>query len=137
MRLSLSSSGIAPLCLSRIALLPALFLSSLLLRGAEPVKSVPGDASQIGVVMDKYCISCHDQEEKKGGLDLESLRPKEAAAHPDAWEKVIRKLRSRVMPPIGKPRPSELQYDTIVSRLSETLDRAAVAHPNPGRTETF
>jgi hypothetical protein len=42
-----------------------------------------------------------------------------------------------MMPPAGVPRPDESSYDTIVSSLETSLDRAAAAHPNPGRTDTF
>src|SRR5206468_12760857 len=52
-------------------------------------------------------------------------------------ERVVRKLRARQMPPMGKDRPDERAYDAVVSELSSTLDRAATKHPNPGRTETF
>src|SRR5262249_56358495 len=47
------------------------------------------------------------------------------------------KLRRRMMPPPGRPRPDERTYDLLVSDLEKSLDRAAAANPNPGRTETF
>src|SRR5262249_19196708 len=74
---------------------------------------------------------------KKGGLDLEDLSSQEISQHPDAWERVVRKLRARQMPPLGKDRPSESAYDALVARLTSTLDRAAARHPDPGRTDTF
>ena len=46
-------------------------------------------------------------------------------------------MRARQMPPAGMPRPSEQTYDEIVASLEAPLDRAATAHPNPGRTDTF
>jgi hypothetical protein len=59
------------------------------------------------------------------------------AEHTEVWEKVARKLRGRTMPPVGRPRPDEAAYDSLVSYLESSLDRLAVANPNPGRTETF
>ena len=59
------------------------------------------------------------------------------AEHPAVWEKVVRKLRARQMPPVGKPRPNEASYEAIVAYLEGSLDRAAAAHPNPGRTATI
>ena len=53
------------------------------------------------------------------------------------WERVIRKLRARQMPPVGKKRPAEKAYEEVVARLAATLDRAAAKNPNPGRTDTF
>src|SRR5204863_7278790 len=43
----------------------------------------------------------------------------------------------RMMPPPGLPRPDEAAYDSLISTLEKSLDQAAAAHPNPGRTDTF
>jgi hypothetical protein len=88
-------------------------------------------------LVDEYCLSCHDEDHKKGGLELESVAADEVPRHPDVWEKVVRKLRARQMPPVGKERPDEATYDTVISSLEGSLDRAAAAHPNPGRTATL
>ncbi|HKS35781.1 MAG TPA: DUF1592 domain-containing protein [Verrucomicrobiae bacterium] len=94
-------------------------------------------ADPVSAMVNQYCADCHDSEMKKGGLDLDSVRQEEVTKHPEVWEKVVRKLRARQMPPMEKKRPDEGAYERIVSWLSETLDRAAAEHPNPGRTETF
>ena len=49
------------------------------------------------------------------------------------WEKVVRKLRAGMMPPSGMPRPDPSSYAALRSWLETELDRAAAAHPNPGR----
>jgi hypothetical protein len=89
----------------------------------------------VATVVNKYCVSCHDGEVKKGGLDLDRLSHEGLTQHSDDWERVVRKLRARQMPPMGKDRPEERTYDEAVSGLAASLDRAAVKHPNPGRTE--
>ena len=43
------------------------------------------------------------------------------------------KLRSRAMPPPGSRRPDNATYDAVAAWLETELDRAAAAHPNPGR----
>jgi hypothetical protein len=88
-------------------------------------------------VIDAYCVECHDEDKQKGGLALETIAADDVARHPDVWEKVVRKLRARQMPPIGKPRPDDATYDAIIAALESSLDRAASAHPNPGRTATI
>ncbi len=88
-------------------------------------------------VLNQYCVRCHDADVKKGGLDLERISRDGVTQHSDEWEQVIRKLRARQMPPIGKERPADKTYDDVVTRLSSSLDRAAEKIPNPGRTETF
>ena len=52
---------------------------------------------------------------------------------PEVWEKVVRKLRTRGMPPAGMPRPDEAFYDSFAGYLENEIDRAAEARPNPGR----
>ena len=93
--------------------------------------------SPVAAFVSEYCANCHDRETKKGNLDLESISSEESTQHPQVWEKVVRKLRARQMPPAEKKRPDESIYKTILSRLETSLDTAAVQHPNPGRTETF
>jgi hypothetical protein len=100
-------------------------------------KSIPFGVSPSQSVVTEYCADCHDAETSKGGLDLVSIRLHNAEQHPDTWEAVIKKLRTRQMPPAGKRRPSEEGYVTVVSSLESSLDRVAQEHPNPGRTETF
>ena len=91
----------------------------------------------VTAVVNQYCVTCHDADVKKGGLDLQSLTLSDVTRHPAQWEQVIRKLRARQMPPVGKERPTEKTFDDVVAKLSSQLDRAAAKHPNPGRTETF
>src|SRR4051812_34398755 len=84
--------------------------------------------------INQYCVGCHSEKVKTGGLALD---PAHIADRPADWEKAVRKLRARYMPPAGLPRPDERTYDALVTSLETTLDRAAAAKPNPGRTDTF
>ena len=74
---------------------------------------------------------------KSGELSLDAAAAKTPADNPELYEKVVRKLRARFMPPAGLPRPDEQTYQSVVSTLSSALDTAAAAKPNPGRTDTF
>ncbi|MEO7274184.1 MAG: DUF1592 domain-containing protein [Vicinamibacterales bacterium] len=85
----------------------------------------------------EYCLSCHDEDHEKGGLVLEKILSDDVAQHPEVWEKVVRKLRARQMPPVGRKRPTDRTYDAVVASLETTLDRAAAAHPTVGRTATM
>jgi len=84
----------------------------------------------------KYCISCHNQRLKTGGLSLEELDLARAGASAAIWENVARKLRSGQMPPLGRPRPDQSASDAFVSGLEHALDEAAARAPNPGRPVT-
>ena len=83
-------------------------------------------------LIQKYCVTCHNERAKTGGLVLENLDPQEASAHADTWEKVIRKVRGGMMPPQGMPRPDVATFDAFATSLETTLDQQALRQPNPG-----
>jgi len=87
--------------------------------------------------LDRYCVTCHNERLKTGGLSLEGLDVTRLESGSETWERVVRKLRGRMMPPAGLPRPDDATYDALVTHLETSLDRAAALHPNPGRTDTF
>ena len=84
-----------------------------------------------------YCLACHDDTIEEAGLSLESVAADDIARQPQVWEKVVRKLRTRQMPPVGEPRPDDATYEVAIAHLETALDRAAEAKPNPGRTATI
>ena len=97
----------------------------------------PAVAEPWNAVIGNYCLDCHDRDTRKGDLDLESLLDAEPAEHSDVWEKVVRQLDARQMPPIGKDRPDEETYLAVSAALTTFLDEAANKNPNPGRTDTI
>lgn len=103
----------------------------------QVASSLSQPASPLPAMVDQHCAGCHNRQVKNGGLDLESIRRDEVAQHPEVWERVVRRLRARQMPPLGMKRPDEMTYNTVVTYLSDLLDRASGLHPNPGRTDTF
>jgi hypothetical protein len=87
-------------------------------------------------VVDRYCLGCHSVRAKAGNFVLEGLDPARPEESVETWEKVVRKLRGGLMPPPGRPRPDATASDAFRAALERSLDGAAAAHPNPGRTET-
>jgi len=87
-------------------------------------------------LIDQYCLSCHNERMKTGGLTLERIEIDRVGAHADTWEKVVRKLRGEQMPPAGRPRPDRAAVTRFVTALEAALDRESSASPNPGRPVT-
>jgi hypothetical protein len=87
--------------------------------------------------LNTYCITCHNQRAKTGGLALDALDVTNVALDAATWEKAVVKLRAGLMPPSGARRPSQVVIDEFAASLEASLDRAAELHPNPGRTEPF
>src|SRR5207248_2570558 len=98
-------------------------------RAQRPV----GVAGADGMLVDRYCITCHSERRKTGGLALEGLDPANVAAAAEIWEKVARRVRTGEMPPAGAPRPDAATRTAFLGPLESALDRAAAAAPNPGR----
>ncbi len=85
----------------------------------------------------EHCLACHNADSKPAGLDLDSLSQQPLESHAAVWEKVVRRLKTRQMPPREMPRPSEEEYQAAVRSLVAPLDAAYEKHPQPGRTQTF
>jgi mono/diheme cytochrome c family protein len=84
-------------------------------------------------LVDTYCAGCHNARVKTAGLAFDELDLSDVSKHADEWEKAVRKLRGGLMPPPGARRPGQPEVDAFVAALEGALDRAAAAHPNPGR----
>jgi hypothetical protein len=97
------------------------------------VQPAPKPSSDLKAVLDRYCLTCHNERLRTGGLTLQGLDPARAADHPETWEPVITKLRTRSMPPVGMPRPDGATYDRVASALEREIDLAWAARPRPGR----
>ncbi len=102
---------------------------------APPTQAAPeaAGASPYRLVLDRYCVTCHNQQLRTADLTLDRLDLDQVNHTPDLWEKVVQKLRSRSMPPTGRPRPDHATYEALASWLETALDRAAAANPRPGR----
>lgn len=96
---------------------------------ARPVAAAPATHRP---VLDRYCVTCHNDRLKSGGLSLAGMNLDDVSQDAVVWEKVIRKLDAGMMPPAGMPRPDQATTRAVVASLTSSLDQAAAAHPNPG-----
>ena len=103
----------------------------------QPSGVSPATVSEQQTVLNRYCVTCHNQRLKTAGLELDTPDLARVGEHAAVWEKVVRKLRAGVMPPVGRPRPDAVTYEGLASFVETQLDRAAAAQPNPGRTEAL
>ncbi|MGH9786736.1 MAG: DUF1587 domain-containing protein, partial [Terriglobia bacterium] len=99
----------------------------------EPSSASPPPASTHRALLNRYCVTCHNERLRTANLLLDQAAVENPSASAEVWEKVARKLRTRAMPPAGLPRPEETSYDSLAAYLETALDRAAAARPNPGR----
>src|SRR5215467_3184781 len=90
---------------------------------AAAAQSTAADA-QLATVK-QYCVGCHNDRAKTGGVSFEGITAASVGQHPDLFEKAVRKLRGRVMPPPGAKQPEGATVDSLVSWLETSLDKAA------------
>ncbi len=98
-------------------------------QASAPVASA---AAQNALVA-RYCVGCHNDKLKTAGISLQGLDLSKPGDDAAAWEKVLRKVSANQMPPMNLPHPDEATRKAFTAYLETELDRAALAHPNPGR----
>ena len=109
------------------------------LEGAHPAARqrvapvAPPGPSLHRALVDRYCITCHNDRLRTAGLSLAQADAERPGVSVEVWEKVIRKLRTGAMPPTGMPRPDQTTLDGFVTYLETSIDRDAATRPNPGR----
>jgi len=98
--------------------------------------STTAEATQYRAMVNKYCVGCHNQRSASPSEDpvnLEAASFDNLTSHAGTWERVLRKLSVRAMPPPGMPRPSEAEYAGFTSWLAGSLDREWESRSTPGR----
>ena len=75
--------------------------------------------------MQQYCVSCHNDRVKTGGVSFQGVTPESIGQHADVFEKAVRKMRGRVMPPPGARQPGSAAIDSLVAYLEDSLDKTA------------
>ena len=127
----------APIPTSRRARCCLLLAGAALVVGVSPgTAQTPTSDDGHQDLLQRHCLGCHNDRTLAGGLSLQGVDVTTAGQNPaelELWEKVIRKLRTRAMPPPGRPKPSEAEYLSIAARLETAIDSVARATPNPGR----
>jgi cytochrome c5 len=141
-------------CISRIGILYAGFVLAALvglpaeLSAQEPAPSPAGavapSASEAPVgatdsrqLLNRYCVTCHNDRLETAGLSLQEIDTLHVAEGAETWEKVIQKLRTGTMPPSNRPQPPAETRQAVLGWLETSLDAVSETNPNPGRTETL
>jgi hypothetical protein len=84
-----------------------------------------GQADQFWTYFEDYCTECHNFDDFFGGVDFTTAFPTDVAENAELYEKVVKKLNGRMMPPPNRIRPDEARTDAFVGWLESYLDEAA------------
>lgn len=92
--------------------------------------------AETSALIEEYCTKCHNFDDYSGGIDLEGIGAHNIAEVPEIGEKVIKRLRAGMMPPVGEPRPDDALMQEIAESLEIAIDTQAAAQqahlPPPG-----
>jgi hypothetical protein len=83
-------------------------------------------AADDAALIKQFCVGCHNDRTKLGGLTLQSVDVASVGAHAEVLEKAIRKVKTGMMPPSGSPRPDRATLDAFAASLETRIDRAAI-----------
>jgi len=114
-----------------VSALPVLAVSLALLQtkaqtpASKQASAPAADLDHYRGMLDEYCVTCHSTALKTGGIAFDTLDLQKAPDNADTWEKALRKLRGRLMPPPGNPQPSQKDIDSFVAWMENALD----SHP--------
>jgi len=92
----------------------------------------PSPPLDLNAVVRRYCVTCHNETRKTGGLSLATFDVADAGRNADVTEKMIRKLQAGLMPPPAAARPDAAAHAALIAALETNVDAASLANPNPG-----
>jgi cytochrome c551/c552 len=91
---------------------------------AQATSQAAAAATPESAFLTQYCFGCHNERAKIAGLALDTLDLSRAGADAETWEKVVKKVRTGMMPPSGARRPERAALDGFAAQLEERLDKA-------------
>src|SRR5262245_13797528 len=74
-------------------------------------------------MLDTCCVGCHSATARAGGVAFAGMSLDDISSNAEVWEKAVRKLRGRLMPPPGSRQPDQTQVDAFVNSLEDALDK--------------
>src|SRR5262245_3962497 len=88
----------------------------------EQPRPVASPVSSQRALLNRYCVTCHNQKLKTANLTLDAVDVDRVAEGAEVWEKVVAKLRAGAMPPASSPRPDKTTLDSFITHLETELD---------------
>jgi hypothetical protein len=125
-------AGYAGLVLAFAVLAPALAAdpaSSAAVTAPPASLAAPAAAPPEWSLLQQRCAKCHNSEDWAGGVAFDTMSPHDIPENAEIWEKAVRKLRGRLMPPSGQPQPDQKTIDSFLAWMEGQLDHAAAAQP--------
>src|SRR5580658_1244309 len=104
------------------ALLAMCLWNAMFLWGGGPVLAQTALSNPLAAAVGTYCIACHNPGLAEAKVQLDARHAQRPGADAELWERVLRQLRARTMPPADNPRPDPKTYEALVRELAAALD---------------
>src|SRR5688572_5683289 len=111
------------IALIAVIALAGVFIASPAPQSAPSTQAVANTATQLATIKE-YCATCHSDRAKMAGVSFEGITAASLGEHAEVFEKAVKKLRGRVMPPPGAKQPDAKTADALVAWMEDTLDKA-------------
>jgi len=111
------------IALIAVIALAGVFMASPAPQSAPSTQAAANTAAQLATIKE-YCATCHSDRAKMAGVSFEGITAASLGEHADVFEKAVKKLRGRVMPPPGAKQPDAKTADALVAWMEETLDKS-------------
>jgi hypothetical protein len=119
----------------RLVVVIVVIVVSGVLSGSTPARSASDELGpELRPVLERYCFECHSDEFAEAHVNLQrmSTNPDLGRGFKD-WEKVVRVVRDRQMPPDYMPQPGRTTREAIIQAVEDGLDRYVEQHEgDPG-----
>src|SRR5687768_6814784 len=93
-------------------------------KAPQALQALSGEAEKQLATINQYCVACHNDRAKTAGVSFQGVTVESIGQRAEVFEKAVRKMRGRVMPPPGARQPDAAAVDSLVAFLETSLDRA-------------
>lgn len=85
----------------------------------------------------EHCAACHAGKDAAANLDFAALVRIPITEQSASWERAVRKLQTRQMPPAGEAQPGDPERRAFLNALTASLDSDYFESPQVGPTEAL
>ena len=90
--------------------------------------------TDIQPILNEYCYDCHGDGMDKGKVSLDSFKsPQASLADKDLWMRILKNVRSSLMPPSDKLQPTPEEFQKLTDWIKSEVFEANPDNPDPGR----
>ncbi len=100
---------------------------------SEEPSAVAAFRAEIDPLLQTYCYDCHGDGESKGGVSFDEFATNEALLDHDLWLAVLKNVRTGLMPPKKKPRPTVEEQAKLEHWIKRQAFEIDPQNPDPGR----